>query len=134
MKLSELNSIQSPDDFSFPPDFCDISHRGGTFGFKAEKVASLLDIPKELLPGNIGAYCNYLGGGLRGSIQVSTYSDKITGRKKALLDAFLQACKRVYEIIENEQSLNDTEYPDGETNWEAVGTNASRCAGIKSAY
>ena len=44
----------------------------------------------------IGAYVNYLGGGLRGSIQTSSYSTEIVGKKKELLDLLLEACVRVY--------------------------------------
>jgi hypothetical protein len=133
MNFKTINTIQDFEDAGLSPDFCDISHRGGTFGFRSEKIASELDIPVELLLNNIGAYCNYLGGGLRASIQISNYSAKITGDKKIHLDDFLQACKRAYLGVEDEQNLN-SDYEDGETNWEALGTAASRRAEIKSGY
>jgi len=112
----------------------DIGYRGGTLGFRAEDVAAAFGIDESLLSRHIGAFVNYLGGGLRGSICTSTYSKEITGKKKELLDELLAACKRAYESVENEAGLNEEEDPDGETNWEAVGTNASRAAGVKSAY
>jgi len=110
----------------------DIGYRGGTLGFRAEDVAAAFGIDENLLPRHIGAFVNYRGGGLRGAICVSTYSKEITGKKKELLDELLAACKRAYESLENGSGLNDDEYPDGDTNWEAQGTKAARAAGIKT--
>ena len=110
----------------------DIGHRGGTLGFRGGDVAAAFGIDENLLPGHVGAFVNYLGGGLRGSICTSTYSKEITGKKKELLDELLAACKRAYESLENGSGLNDDEYPDGDTNWEAQGTKAARAAGIKT--
>ena len=110
----------------------DIGYRGGTLGFRSSTVAAAFGIDENLLPRHIGAFVNYLGGGLRGSICTSTYSKEITGKKKELLDELLAACKRAYESLENGSGLNDDEYPDGDTNWEAQGTKAARAAGIKS--
>ena len=136
MQLKAINAIQTPEDFEaiLPLDTIQISHRGGHLGFFGASLSSFLDIPEFYLPGNAGAYCNYLGGGLRGSIQISTYSSKIIGRKKILLDAILQACKRVYINIESDSGLTSETDDDGETNWENTGTNACRAAGINSAY
>jgi hypothetical protein len=110
----------------------DIGYRGGTLGFRSSAVAAAFGIDENLLPRHIGAYVNYLGGGLRGAICISTYSPKIIGKKKELLDELLAACKRAYEDVENEAGLNDDEYEDGETNYEAQGTKAARAAGIKT--
>ena len=110
----------------------DIGHRGGTLGFKGGDVAKALGIDRDLITNNVGAYVNYLGGGLRGAICASTYAKSIAGKKKELLDALLEACKRAYQAAEDEQNLNNETDEDGETNWEALGTNASRKAGIKS--
>ena len=110
----------------------DIGYRGGTLGFRSSTVAAAFGIDENLLPRHIGAFVNYLGGGLRGSICTSTYSKEITGKKKELLDELLAACKRAYESLENGSGLNDDKYPDGDTNWEAQGTKAARAAGIKS--
>ena len=136
MHLKAINAIQTPEDFcsiGLPLDVINISERGGYLGFSISSLDTFLDISSVYLPGHVGAYCNYLGGGLRGTIQTSNYSDKITGRKKQLLDAILQACKRVYINIESESGLT-SETDDGETNWENTGTNACRAAGINSAY
>lgn len=134
MTLKEINSIETPEDFEtilFPLSRCEVSHRGGGVGFDADKLDSL-GISADLVPRTSGAYCNYLGGGLRGSICLSDYSFKITGRKKQLLDAILKACKRIYLNLES--PLNVPEDEDGETNWDAIGTAACRRAGVKSAY
>jgi len=136
MTLKEINSIQSPEDFEeilgFSLSTIEVSHRGGGVGFSCFDAEKFLEIDSDFLPRNNGVYCNYLGGGLRGSICLSTYSPKITGKKKIQLDAILQACKRIYLNLES--PLNDEEYSDGEINWEAVGTAAARRAGVKSAY
>jgi hypothetical protein len=136
MHLKAINAIQTPEDFDsiLPLDTIQVSHRGGHVGFFGASLSSFLDIPINLLPGNAGAYCNYLGGGLRGSIQLSTYSSKITGRKKIILNALLNACKRVYINIETASGLTSETDDDGQTNWENTGTNACRAAGINSAY
>lgn len=127
----------------------DISDRGGTLGITADqfinsayasKTLRLDDDPEyflQFLPHKIGAFVNYLGGGLRGSICGSTYSDElpdINSRLAHRLDIFIDACKERYEEIEDEGHLNDDEYPDGDTNWEAQGTKANRQNGICSAY
>jgi hypothetical protein len=111
-----------------------MGYRGGTLGISSQVVSEKLGIPSYLLPGMIGAYVNYLGGGIRGSIQTSTYSTEITGKKKELLDLLLEACVRVYEDIENESGMNDEEDEDGDTNWDALGTKMCRRAGVASAY
>lgn len=135
--LKELRAVQTIDDLEdleIGSVYCDISHRGGGLGFYSEDVASHFEVERFYLPPKFGAGCNYLGGGLRGSIFGSTFSDKIIGRKAALLKELASACVRVYENIENEDGLNDEEYPDGETNWEALGTRKCRNSGIRRAY
>ncbi len=131
----KLNNIHTLEDLQeIGRVLVDIGHRGGKVGLSSDIVSEELNIPSHLLPRMIGAYVNYLGGGLRGSIQTSSYSSEIVGKKKELLDLLLEACVRVYEDIENESGLNDEEYEDGETNWDALGTKMSRQAGISSAY
>ena len=112
----------------------DIGHRGGNLGFSGAAVAEHFDLDSGLLPRNFGAYCNYLGGGIRGSVSASTFSNQITGRKAKLLIALGEACVRAYKSVEDENGQNDEEYPDGDTNWDAVATKAARNAGIQSAY
>lgn len=125
----------------------EISHRGGKYGAAVDDVIGAL-FPticdsysnvyqkiKNLLPNKIGAWVNYLGGGLRGSICRSDYSKELPAKYAKRIDAFTRECKRRYLEIENGEGLNDTEDADGETNWDALGTNRSRAAGVKqSAY
>jgi hypothetical protein len=131
----QLNSIETLEDLkTIGRVQVDMGYRGGTLGISSQVVSEKLGIPSYLLPGMIGAYVNYLGGGIRGSIQTSTYSTEITGKKKELLDLLLEACVRVYEDIENESGMNDEEDEDGDTNWDALGTKMSRRAEVVSAY
>lgn len=137
IKLTELKKVNTYEDLEnlgIGTVYADISHRGGGVGFYSNDVASEFEVSEGDLPRKFGAGCNYLGGGLRGSIFASSFSDRITGRKAKLLSELASACVRVYENIENGSGLNDEEYPDGDTNWEAKGTNQSRKAGIISAY
>jgi hypothetical protein len=126
---NELFEVLGVDGF----DDAEISYRGGHLGFYRERVAEWLDIPEEYLPKKIGAFCNYLGGGIRGAICVSTYSEKIKGRKREILDELLEAIRRCYLYYENEMGLNDEEV-EGEINWEAEATKWARAQGITSAY
>jgi hypothetical protein len=131
----KLNNIHTLEDLQeIGRVLVDIGHRGGKVGLSSDIVSEELGIPSHLLPRMIGAYVNYLGGGLRGSIQTSSYSSEIVGKKKELLDLLLEACVRVYENLEDESGMNDEEYEDGETNWDALVTKMSRQAGISSAY
>ena len=112
----------------------EISYRGGFLGFHGSSVSNTLKINQTLLPNKFGAYCNYLGGGVRGTVNASDYSDTITGRKAVLLDELALACVRVYQTIEDEMYLNDVEDDEGDTNWDALATEAARKGGISSAY
>ena len=120
-----------------------IGYRGGTYGANAGDVVSALFSTLiayrqyeivQMLPNKIGVHCNYLGGGLRGSIIRSDYGKELPAKYAKRIDSFTRECKRRYEEIENDNNLNNEEYPDGDTNWDAIGTNRSRVAGIKSAY
>jgi len=133
-ELQAVQTIQDLEDLGIGNVFCDISHRGGGVGFYSSDVAEHFEVESYLLPGKFGAGCNYLGGGLRGSIFASNFSSKITGEKAELLTELAQACVRAYQNAEDETGLNDETDEDGETNWEALGTKASRDAGIQSAY
>ena len=115
----------------------EISHRGGSYGMNSENVLRFLGIDMKYdgyLPNNVGAYSNYLGGGIRGSIVQSDYSKDLPKKVSEKIDQFTLACKARYQDIENDSGLNDEEYSDGETNWDAIGTNRIRKAGVKSAY
>ena len=111
----------------------EIGGRGGFVGIDADCVASMLDVDADYLPNKVGAYCNYLGGGLRGSVCVSRHGIQ-DPEKSELVDALAEACRRAYYDCENGSGMNDEYDDDGEANWEAIGTNASRRAGIESAY
>lgn len=121
----------------------DISHRGGTYGAASgDVVAALFPTLSDRtalmidnwLPNKVGVHCNYLGGGLRGSINRSDFSKDMPAKYAKRIDSFTRECKNRYLAIENGEGLNDEEYPDGDTNWDAIGTNRSRAAGVKSAY
>jgi hypothetical protein len=114
--------------------FYNISYRGGGVGFYGGELSKHFKINQSLLPNKFGAYCNYLGGGVRGSITQSDFSENVQGRKRKLLEALSEACIRVYEDIENEMGMNDTEDEDGETMWDALATKGARDNGIVSAY
>lgn len=112
----------------------EISYRGGGFGVWGSDLAKYLHIDENDLPRKFGCGCNYLGGGVRGAIFPSGYNENIKSAKvKEFLDAFSEACIRVYEYIENEDNLNE-DGEDGEPNWDGRATKASRRAGIVSAY
>ena len=137
VKLSEIKKVKTYEDLEkleIGGVYCDISHRGGVIGFYSSDIAKRFEVSESDLPNKFGAGCNYLGGGLRGSIFASGFSDRVTGKKAKLLSELARACVRVYENIENENSLNDEEYPDGDTNWESLGTKGARKSGIISAY
>lgn len=111
----------------------EVGHRGGNLGLRGGDVAEAVGVDADYLPKNYGVYCNYLGGGVRGAVCPSGYDEAIKGRKAQLLDELAEACKRAYIAIEDGDGLN-SDYPDGETNWDAEATRRSRQAGVKSAY
>ena len=116
------------------PDY-EIGGRGGHYGLSAEQALELIGAPADLesyLPGHFGAYCNYLGGGLRGAIALSNFDGKIPAKWAAKLKQLGEACARRYEELEG--SMNDEIDEDGDPNWDAIGTNKSRRAGVVSAY
>lgn len=135
--IKELQAVQTIKDLEalgIGSIYCDISHRGGGVGFYGSDVAEHFNVDSVYLPRHFGAGCNYLGGGLRGTIFPSNFSDKIKGTKANLLKELANACVRAYQNDEDGTGLNDDEYPDGETNWEALGTKMTRRAGTRSAY
>jgi len=135
--LTEIKKVQTLEDLEnlgIGNVFCDLSYRGGGLGFYASDIANHFKVYEWELPRKFGAGCNYLGGGLRGAIFASSFASTITGKKAKLLTELADACKRVYNNLEDESGLNDEQDEEGNTNWEATGTNASRRAGIESAY
>jgi hypothetical protein len=110
-------------------DIMDISHRGGTLGWYSstieEYIMDMTGINVYYLPSKTGVFCNYLGGGIRGRIQESEYHHAPKKAHKFLAWA-VEHAKQEYERIENEGGLNNEEYEDGETNWDAIATNRVR--------
>lgn len=109
----------------------DLSYRGGHLGFRACEVAEHFKVDEFYLPNYFGAYCNYLGGGIRGAVTPSNFGT-LTKRKTELLKALGEACARVYINLEGD--MNDEVDDNGETNWDAMGTNRARLKGIVSGY
>lgn len=125
IKLAELKKVKTYDDLEglgIGRVYCDISYRGGGVGFYAEDVARAFDVYDYQLPGKFGAYCNYLGGGLRGSINASDFSKEIIGKKRRLLEELAEACVRVYDNIDREEVEDN------------VMQGVARVKGVKSAY
>jgi hypothetical protein len=132
--LKDINSLDDLDKLGIGVIDIDISYRGGILGFHGIDVANHIDIEPNMLPRKFGAYCNYLGGGVRGSIQCSTFSSSLKPPKSEWLEELAAACKRVYEILEDDSGMNDELDDEDETNWEALGTKTARDSGIVSAY
>ena len=135
-QIKQVNTYEDLEGLGIGRVYCDISDRGGGIGFYAKDIADYFNVNDYDLPSKFGAGCNYLGGGIRGSIFASTFSKRIWENSKKtgiILEALAEACVRVYENLENESQLNDEEI-DGETNWEALGTKQSRKNGVISAY
>lgn len=133
-QLKKVNTREDAEALGLGRLIIDISYRGGGVGFSGSAVASHFKIDTSDLPRNFGAACNYLGGGVRGAITGSGFNRNLPERKVKLLTALQDAMVRVYESIEDENSLNDEVDEDGEINWDAKATNLSRNAGIVSAY
>ena len=136
-KLKAVQTLEQLEALNIGNVVVDISHRGGGVGFSNKDVANHFKLLPDLLPNNFGAGCNYMGGGVRGTIFPSTFSNEIKElqpKKAELLTELAAACVRVYQSIEDESNMNDELDEDGEINWEAMGTRAARAAGIQSAY
>jgi len=118
----------------------EIGHRGGFIKLSSSSVFEAFDIPDKYLdsvPRYIGAGCNYLGGGVRGSIfstggAAEFESHGVPKTYAKILEKVGDALIRRYEELEG--GANDEVDEDGETNWDAMATNASRRAGVRSAY
>ena len=132
-KIKEVNTFEDLENLGIGRVYCDISHRGGGIGFYSSDIASAFEVNEFDLPNKFGAGCNYVGGGIRGSIFPSGFSKAISKKKAAILNALANACARVYKNIEDQDNLNEEENEDG-TNWDAAATNGARKAGLISAY
>lgn len=112
----------------------EIGRRGGHYGATRKNIMAWLNIPEdmaELLPNMIGAYCNYLGGGLRGAIVRSDYNEELPAKIAKKIDAFTEACAKRYLKIEEDWAKDEESYTD---EWNEAGTKACRDAGIVSSY
>lgn len=134
-KLKAVDSIEGLQSLGIGNVVADVSYRGGGVGFYGSDVCKAFKIKEgHYLPAKFGAYCNYLGGGIRGAIGVSGFANAITGTKAELLNELQEACRRAYQTAEDEMGYNQDIDDRGEINWDARGTKASRDAGIMSAY
>ena len=115
-KLKKINTFDELADLGIGKIHCDISHRGGGVGFYANDIVNYFGVAVEYLPRFFGAGCNYLGGGLRGAIFPSGFSDKIWEQSKKtarLLQELSNACIRVYKNIESEAEVPDDPINEG---------------------
>lgn len=123
-KIDSIDQLQSV----LPVDY-NISSRGGYVAIDPSAVCDYLQsrhikVSPSDLPRKFGAYCNYLGGGIRGAICETQFNPKLSITAQKYLSELSAACKRVYLSLDS----ND---PD---NWDDIGTNAARAAGITRAY
>lgn len=132
--LKKINSIEELKELGIGRLFYDISDRGGYITFIACDISSYFNISEYQLTPKIGAYVNYLGGGIRGGIGTSQTEKIQDKRKRRLIEELAQACKRAYIDAEEQTGLNDEYDQDGDYNWNAAATRAARNSGIQSAY
>jgi len=121
-ELKKVKTLEDLENLGIGNIYCDISYRGGGVGFYRSDIARVFGITEEYLPCKFGGSCNYLGGGLRGEIFASNFSDKIKGNTAKLLLALANACVRVYKNIDNEY-IEDN-----------VMEGIARVKGVRSAY
>ena len=105
--IKNANTIDDLNELGIGNVVCDISYRGGGVGFRASDVARELDIDEGSLPRNFGVGCNYLGGGVRGSVNASGYNKSVPKAKAKILDAISEACKRAYLNAEEDNGIED---------------------------
>lgn len=124
----------------------DLGYHGGHYTMTAEFALNLIGFTGDYeekdsilgcMPNKIGAGCNYLGGGIRGTVHGSGKAEDfeqhgVPARYAAELGKLAKACIQRY--IELEGALNDQEDEEGETNWDAKATAAARRSGAISAY
>ena len=134
-KIKAVNNLADLEALGIGKVYYDVGDRGGGAGFWAKDICGHFNVDAASLPPKFGAGCNYLGGGIRGSVFPSGFSRvAITGRKATILTALAAACVRVYKSIEDENGMNDACDDEGDTNWDALATKGARKAGIVSAY
>lgn len=133
-QLKKVKTIEDLQDLNIGFVEYEVGHRGGFVAISGKNVSEAFGIPEWQLTGRVGAYVNYLGGGLRGDVVTSEYSRVEGDRKIQLIEELLEACRRVYINTENGLGMNEEHYEDGDANWEAIGTARVRAAGITRGY
>jgi hypothetical protein len=131
--LNSANTIEDLTNLGMGRPRYDIGHRGGYIYFTFADVSDAFDIEEWQLPNRVGVYCNYLGGGVLGAPMISEYSKVPAGRKARKMEALLEACRRAYMNAERDLYSFDDDDEDS-YKWERQATEASRKAGIGSAY
>jgi hypothetical protein len=139
LTLKQIKSVHTLEDLKaldIGPVVVDIGHRGGGLGFRGADVAEFFGVPEYAFGRNFGAACNYLGGGVRGSIFFGGFGVKYVENKQTakLIQALGETTVRVYKNLEDESRLNNEQYEDGDTNWDAIATRKVRKSGVRSAY
>ena len=133
-ELEKVSNLAELEKLGIGKVIVEVSHRGGGLGFSAVDIVKAFGVELKHLPPKFGAACNYLGGGVRGAIFASGFSNKVSQKQAELLTALQEVCIRVYESVETEIGLNSETYEDGGTNWNAEATKMSRRTGQISAY
>lgn len=118
----------------------EIGHRGGWYRttsstlveelFRKHSPASRA-LMLEKMPQNFGAFCNYLGGGIRGAVCRSSFSEELPKSIKAKLDDFGKECVRRYLELEREWLDSGDAFTD---EWNEEATRKVRANGIISAF
>lgn len=141
MKISKVENVFCQLVAGGEADY-EISHRGGHYGFDSGYLVDALfpnvsdSVREKILSGmprKYGVYCNYLGGGIRGAVSSSGFASDLPKYVQKALSEIADHCKSSYHVIESEMGLID-EGTDDEPNWDNIASNASRAAGVKSAY
>ena len=83
----------------------DLGYRGGSLFIHKEQLEDFTGLDFEATT-KIGCYCNYLGGGVRGSILKSEYRETRI-KQKRILEYVLKFIENKYKEYENEQGLED---------------------------
>lgn len=134
-QLRKIESLQDLESLNIGRVLCEVGHRGGGIGFYGSDVASAFNVSEDAFGHKFGAACNYLGGGMRGSVFFGGYGKQYVPKSKQKhIDELGAALVRVYLWIENENNMNDEVDESGEINWDAKASNMSRLNGIRSAY
>lgn len=121
----------------------EIGGRGGRIGFTMTTLCQAFDDTRFMALearglSYAGAYCNYLGGGIRGAVcKTVTFPPGLPREEDGIGQAIKAICDKCHDLYpgEEREALGfDEESKAGEPNWEELGTQAARNAGIESAY